>query len=456
MIAGWCASGILNNAYIDSYSLTVVKRGMNFSSFSYGVLLDTAVMILMTYLVGRKNLKQETAFLISNSESKKDYSIIDKLSNHITKFLPEKIRFSVRIALRKPITIILTMIAVMTAMTLVIMSISLNLSSKKVYDIQTEGRTYQWDTKYSGYLNENNNKRNNNDENNNNGNKINTKEEIRYLEEEVKLIVPSYKKASITQKIVGLENLNNLFQLVNKEGKNIDLPLGNQIIISEELEEVYGVKPGDKIKIIYNGKNYPCLVADIARNAEQKRIYISKDTLTKWIGNDANIYNGILSMRQPAERGKSVSMKERLEELDRAAVSNRTSAVLNQILGGVLGCLLIYLVILLNFNDSMKEILTLHLLGYRTKQINTMLISIYRPIIGFSFLIMIYPSIYICKSIQRNLSIQTNDYMPFQTNISVLIFTFILINIIYNAVKYAFGKKIRKIIIQEDIQKQLF
>jgi putative ABC transport system permease protein len=198
------------------------------------------------------------------------------------------------------------------------------------------------------------------------------------------------------------------------------------------------------------------LVAGIARNAEQKRIYISKDTLTKWIGNDANIYNGILSMRQPAERGKSVSMKERLEELDRAAVSNRTSAVLNQILGGVLGCLLIYLVILLNFNDSMKEILILHLLGYRTKQINTMLISIYRPIIGFSFFIMIYPSIYICKSIQRNLSIQTNDYMPFQTNISVLIFTFILINIIYNAVKYVFGKKIRKIIIQEDIQKQLF
>ncbi len=442
MAVGWYASDILNNAYVASYDITTVGKGIALTSFCYGVILVSGTMTLMPYVSGRKVLNKDTALLICNSDDKKENHLINTLSSRFAAIAPAKFRLPIRIALRKPLTVLLTMTAVMSAMTLFILSVSLNLSSQKIYRSQTQGHNYQWNTKYETYFAYQPEKSDNT-------------QEIHYLQEEVNITAASYG-AVIPQTIFGLEKYNDLFTLVGKKNKGLQLPVDNEIIISPELEEVYGIHIGDSIIVNYKDKPYQCLVTDIAINASLQCIYISIETLQEWIGEGSYMYNGLYSMNQPTVSGKSVSKIERLEKLDQAAVSNRTSAVINQALGGVIGCLLIYLVILLNFSDSMKEILTLHLLGYRAKQINTMLISIYRPLLWVAFFLMLYPSIYLCKSIQQNLSIQTNDYMPFQTNGIVILLIFIVINGIYALVKFIFERKVQKIIDREDVQEQLF
>lgn len=443
MAAGWFASDILNRAYMDSYGVETVKKGIAVTSIFYGVILVPAVLVLLTFISGRKVLHQETALLIANSDSRKGNPLFDKLSDKIAGIIPERFRFQVRIALRKPLTVFLTFAAVMSAEVLFILSISLNLSSQEVYHSQIYNHNYEWDTRYETYLTDTNNPRTD-------------AEEIRYLAEDVLLTVPGRYSGTISQTLIGLKEYGTPFMPADLKGNRLDMPSGNRIIISNELREVYGVHIGDTIKVGFNGTQYSCIVESIADNATLKSIYIGKDTLSSWIGREPDIYNGVLSMEKPAVPGVSVSKPERIEALKRAAVSNKTSAVINQVLGAVIGCLLIYLVILLNFSDSMGEILTLHLLGYRAKKINTMLVSIYRPILCAAYLIMLYPSIYLCSSIQRNLSIQTKDYMPFQTNVIVIILIFAVINIIYDLVKLFFGRKIQRIIDKEDIQEQLF
>lgn len=139
------------------------------------------------------------------------------------------------------------------------------------------------------------------------------------------------------------------------------------------------------------------------------------------------------------------NISERIAKLEENNVSNRTSAVICQVLGCVIGCLLLYLTILLKFQEDTKNIFILDMMGYNAKKINKMFISVYRPILNIAFIILLIPSIEICKLIHKSLSLSTNDYIPFQCNIFVILFIFILLNLLYTIIKLLFNSRISHI-----------
>jgi putative ABC transport system permease protein len=73
------------------------------------------------------------------------------------------------------------------------------------------------------------------------------------------------------------------------------------------------------------------------------------------------------------------------------------------------------------------------------------------PIIGMTFLLTLMPSIIIAQSVQKTLSIQTGDYMPFQINYLFIFVIFILLNMLYSLVKITFISGIKSIINKENI-----
>lgn len=59
------------------------------------------------------------------------------------------------------------------------------------------------------------------------------------------------------------------------------------------------------------------------------------------------------------------------------------------------------------------------MIGHPIKDIRKMLIDVYLPVLWTVFLVTLVPSILLAKSIQKSLSISTNDYMPFGINVFV-------------------------------------
>ena len=55
------------------------------------------------------------------------------------------------------------------------------------------------------------------------------------------------------------------------------------------------------------------------------------------------------------------------------------------------------------------------------------------------------------RTIQHSLSVSTNDYMPFGTNIAVILTAFCLIHIIYWGVQITFSLGIRRVTGKRDI-----
>jgi len=72
-------------------------------------------------------------------------------ANKICGIIPIKNKFPLRIAFRKPLAVFLVITAVMSFNVCMIIGRSLNISSQKVFEAQTAGHHYEYDTRYSEY-----------------------------------------------------------------------------------------------------------------------------------------------------------------------------------------------------------------------------------------------------------------------------------------------------------------
>lgn len=154
--------------------------------------------------------------------------------------------------------------------------------------------------------------------------------------------------------------------------------------------------------------------------------------------------------------GIAMSKAGRIDELNRNAVSNKVSGVINQVIGGIVGAIMIFLALYVNFQDNTRDMLILHMMGYRTKNIRKLLMDVYMPILWAAFLLTLIPSILLAASIQKSLSVSTNDYMPFETNISVVLIAFIILNVIFLLLQALFELGIRRIIAKEEITEMIY
>jgi len=437
-LLGWIFSGVLLNAYTASYGIVDVEKGIHAVSLFYGVVLVISVLCAATVWSCATFGKKETALLIGDSDTSKENRTVNRIADKLSSIWPESRRISVRIALRKPVTCVLSLISVGVSMSLFMMSISLYMSSDKVYRSQTEGHHYAYDVRLDEIVQDDLGKSARSD---------------LYLKVPASIQL-SGAREPIQQHIVGLSGSGggNMLELHDRNKERLTVPEDNGIWIGPALEEVYGLQKGDTITLAISGEPYSAVIAGVAENAESNSIYIAKKLLTNWLGLPETSYNGYWSNElESSIPGQVTARADRLAALDKEVVSNRMSAVINQLLGCVAGLILIYLVLLLNFQDSKKEMLVLGLLGYRPKEINNMLISVYRPVMTLAFLLMLFPSIALCKEIHRSLSIQTGDYIPFQTNIGIILGLFIGIQLIYWIVEKAFAAKIGKIVRREAV-----
>lgn len=435
LIGGYFLASVLIDANTRTYSVTGLVKGISVSSLVVGLGVSTVVFCLTAFLCYSFVRGKEPGILIAGNQNYAHFSFVLRAANKISGIVPTKNRFPLRIALRKPLAVLLIIVAVMSFSVCLVLGQSLNISSQKVIDSQRIGHHYEYDTSYSDYqiapLPEN---------------------VILYLDTTTKLIIGNY---DIEQTMIGLYSLNDVYEVQNVSGDKLSIPEKGMVYINPGLREIYGVAIGDPLIANIAGKERTFTVGDIATNAKSASIYINANELSEILGVPTGAYNGVLSMEKMSN-GVTVTKKQRLDDLNRNAVSNNISAVINQVTGGIIGAILIFLALYVNFQDNTRDMLILHMMGYRLKTIRKLLINVYRPIVWTAFLLTIVPSILLASSIQKSLSISTNDYMPFGTSVIVVLIVFVLLNIIYWLVQTMFGIGIKHTVAKEEIAEFIY
>ncbi len=417
MIGGYFLSTILIRANMETYGVTGLVKKAGAGSLLVGLAGSAAIFSFVAFLCYRFAGGKEPGVLLAGNIDRPGMSAALKLADKVSRMAPEQSRLSLRCALRKPVSILLIVVAVMSLNVCMILGHSLNISSGKVFVSQTEGHNYGYDTHYTKYQTEDVPLR-----------------VVPYLDCPAVITVGSYE---LEQTLTGLYRLGELFELKDGEGRLLLPPEPGTAYIGRGLSEAYGVKAGDVLTISVEGKEAVFKAAAIAANGTSATVYVNGGELAGILGAGAGAYNGVLSMEKPGD-GIAVSKDERIEKLKRGAVSNQVSGVINQVTGVFVGAILLFLAVYVNFQDNTRDMLILHMMGYQVREIRRLLVDIYRPVTWFAFALTFLPSVQMAKAIQRSLSISTEDYMPFGINGLVIIITFISLNLIYWLVQSAF------------------
>lgn len=430
--AGYFASDILIAASKQSYLVTGLVKELHVGSALIGLFFPAAVFCLSTILSYGLIRGKETGLLIAGTGNTARHPATLRFADKLAGFAPAKSRLYIRLALRKPVAVLLIVMSVTTFSIMFILAYSLTLSSGRVVESQTRGHNYMFETHFDI------------------AQPAAAPDSITLPYLDASGLVEG-RNMSVQRTVAGLGEDNALFTLLDTSGNAVALPQKGEAVVGADLRELYGLEQGDSITVSVGEEKRELKISGIAFNAKANWIYISKDELSELLSLPEDSYTGFLSMDNHFKGGTVITQEQKQDTLRRGSVSSQSSGLINQAIGCIVGCILLYLALLLNFQDSTRDILILHMMGHRPKSIRKTLIDIYRPVLWLSFFLTLLPAVQIVKSILQSLSIQTGDYMPFQTNLIVIAGVFVLQNVVYMLVQATFNLGIAKIIRKDTI-----
>lgn len=424
IVIGYFLSEVLLQAYIESYSIIKVVKGIHTCSLMLGLFVPILAYCTVSCLSFWVMIKgREPGALIAGRVPYKKLGMSFHIADILTKLIPAKEKFPFRIALRKPVAVIIMVFSIMFFQVCMILGQSLNLSSQKIYKSQMQGHDYEYDIRFDTEQQLSDNAKG-----------------VPYLYQECEVLLEN-KTEGIQQTMIGLYEDNNSYIPMNLSEEIKSVPINGAVYISAGLADMYKVHIGDKIVVNINSITTKLEVADILANANTASIYCNADELSILIGFNRGSYNGLWSKERIAGSSFSESREQRIERLERDAVSNKLSAVINQITGAVVGMILLFLAMFLNFQDNQRDMDILRMIGYQNKEIRRLFIDIYWPIMVTFFVLVSIPSIILTRTIQRGLSLSIGDYMPFGVNWKIVVFMFLVMNILYGCVWCIFKLK---------------
>lgn len=422
LIGGFFASDILISANREAYLISGIRKGISGLSICGGILVPGLVLTMITAASWLVVGKQDAGTLMTGIR-KSDYTKTLILADRISGMFPVKMQLPMRLALRNPVAAGLIIVSVMMVSVMFLLGFSLNQSSERLKESQLIGHNYNYQEEFDTVIH---------------GEK--EKLAIRYLKESVTL---DNGRKTIDFSLVGMDEDAQVYEFLDEKGGKVAYPGEQEIVIGKQLEEVYGFHLGDEITVSGEKGSAVFRVSGVAFNATTGNAYVSLNAMQKLLGVSKDAYNGIYCVEEKAGKA-GITRAERLDALQRDTVSNRVSAVIVQVMGCVIGCILLFLALLINFQSAADEMHILQLLGYQRKEIHRMLIDIYKPLIAGAFLLTLPLALGIVKALLRGMSRQIGDYMMFQTHVAVWGLIIVVIFVIYLLVQLCFQIGIRR------------
>ena len=432
-VAGFFGSEILISAYHETYSVEGSLRGIHVSTFLKGTVLLAIFAGFVAYVACLSFGNKDVALLIKNADSSdKKPGVIEQIIG----LFRLKNGYKYKLTFKNISEILLLVTAIVTFSIMFVLSVSLILSSSEIMKSQRDGRAYAYETTYEECMEAGED----------------TDSEVHFLKFAAGVDDAGEK---IDYNIMGITGDNDLFTLHDNKNKAIDLSQQEGIVLNPELSENYGIKVGDELSVEIGGNVYNIKATAAARNAGVKTMYMSKEKLAELLGLDKAAYNGAFSTEQP-EGGETAKYEDVMTALAKDQTSNKTSAVLNQSIGVITGCLLIFLAMFIGLSGNTESILIFDLLGYDSKKINRTLLDPYMVVSNIIFVITLPICVFAAKRIQISTSLATGDYMPFRLSVVTVVYMFVILNILCFLVRAVFTLKIKKIMTGEKQSEYLY
>lgn len=267
---------------------------------------------------------------------------------------------------------------------------------------------------------------------------------------EIPFTLSSGNKDSIT--IYGVSPASRYVKFNDLSGKSID---SDRIIITKGLAERVKVRTGDTLTVRskLDSKEYTITVDSIANSYVGNYIYMPLEQFNRMLGLPADSYMGLWSdvkLELPKESLLTTATRDDIKNAFQAITAPIQSLIgVMSFLAFIIGLIVIYVVTSLMIEENKANISLLKILGYRKKEVYSMILNSSSYCVILGYLLGIPAILFSLGALYQSLTREMNLSLPITINPVFLIIGFVIIFVTYEVSKAFSKRKVNRITMNE-------
>lgn len=413
-LIGLSLNGAISNIFISFYAVPLDGFKVDLSYLASCVLIPLILLSSLSYLIALFMLRKKPLDLLKEGSNLK-VNIFSRIINKVVVFLPFNYRFKYSLAFRSLGKLfVVSLTSFCTGMLIVLVLIGMNLFNSLIdqtfgklnYNHVVNYYTPQIDGDVEDDL------------------ILSVSKEI------IKVKDSTGKEKSLEEKIeVTLNGIDSeiKYLVITDEKENNLIPLissDDNIVINESISKRGNIQVGDKVVISHNDEEIEYNVVGINKEYLGNNVYINRAELSKILGFTKVVYNQKYSnqekytdMNKISEEELAIissvfSAKEMEENIKSQLQGQNTSVYIVIGFAGFMALVIIAVIANIVVEENRRIISLLKVMGYKNKDISSIVLNIYTPFVVIAYLVSIPVMIYILKIIVASLTGDIGIFIP--------------------------------------------
>lgn len=445
---GYLMHPFITDMFISYFNIPVLDVSMNFSYLLRSVFVPTIILTILTFVIFLFMLRHKALFLLRDGSNIK-VNFISRFLTRITSFLPFKGRLRVSLANRSIGKLFIVSIsAFLTGLLIVMILVSYDLFNYMI-DRTFSGLNYDYIVSYNKPIET-----------------VNLVDDLvltRDLEiskvfdnnDLTKEIKKVNKEVGSSITLEGIDSELHYISLENKDNKKIDSNLKeSKIIISTNISNFFGIDKGDKI--VFKGIDRKYLVLDVFESYSGFTAYVDRAELSKSLNTKLS-YNKIYSKNSIYSKYSNIdpkeitnisnifSIKDLRDNMGMIMETYNISLYVVMIFASIMVFIIVLIIANIVIEENKKTISLMKVLGYKDKEINSIVLNMYTPFIIISYLIAIPVMINILKKIVEILVKNIDFTIPITLSMEKALIGLVILLVGYYIAMFISKRALKKI-----------
>ncbi len=440
LIIGALIAPLMGNFFRIAYMIPTPNVTISLFGVVLGILVPLFVILLASYFLMRRLLKDEALDMLQPKEKKQNIAI-RKLSKRDSKNVRRK--FKTMITLSSLPKLVMFLYTVMIASFMLLFSFSMN-GYLDAMDISLNGTQYE----QTAYVNP-------------------AVTDLDALYDELLLTGDAEKAIQLEVTVdgqgqvslLGLDPDSTLYEVFDRKENSLNSSLvDNGVIISYGYHKMNNVDKGDTITLnLTTGMSIDVIVKGVSGTYDMgETIYINRETLSNELTGTTTYYNKVYTDENvsldDSTKFIGVTTKSDLKEMDELMSSMMTISLYAMIgFSFAIGFIILYVIISLIIEDNFYNISLLKVVGFSKKEVTSIVFTGLFVLTIVLFVLSI-PAAYGMIFVMQEMMIEMGMFFPMVIKPVHILISFAMIVGVFFLVVYSSTKKIDKISLQESLK----
>lgn len=420
---------------ISYFNMPVRSLNYNFKYIIISILLPITFLIICSYFVINKALKNSPVELIRGEKEKNKISYIERVVRL------EKLNFNTKFMIRDQLRSIPRSIFLLLGIIMATMLLLMEFASKSSIDYLMKN-SFNEAFKYNYHYVFNSIQHG--------------KPEKGEAFSEIPFTLKSDNKINFT--VYGVSPNSQYISFKDKYGNILK---SNKTIIARPLADKLNINPKDTVKIInrLDSKEYSITVDNIAETYVGQYIYIPLDKLNNMLGYPPESYIGLWSTEKlniPQNKLLAyVTVNDMKNAFNTLTKPFQSYIAAISFMSFIIGLIVIYVVTSLTIEENKENISLMKVLGYRNREIYSLILNNASFIVIIGYFIGVPLLLASLSAMFKSITKDMNVSIPITINYSYILLGFIIIYLTYELSKLLSKRKINKISLAEALKSRM-